>query len=1015
MNELANHGEAEHANISFIPPFDEVVSHHGDAVTAYSCVAPVRTMRGRTAAFVLCLMAPFLGLLCPAALAQAGHWDWVSGSGANAKTVYGTGGVYGTQGVAAPTNVPPIRARAITWIDASGKFWMFGGYTAVNQEYNDLWKYDPSTGYWTWISGPSAGRVPANYGTLGVPAATNIPGGRYGSVSWIDSSGKLWLFGGLGYDSNNTVTDDINDLWVFDPSTGNWTWMGGSTTVRPPDNGMYGTLDTPSANNIPGGRDRAASWLDSNGDLWLYGGNGFAATGTASGELSDLWKLDAKTLQWTWMGGSSAVNQFGSFGTQGTAAAGNHPGGNIGPYTWVDGSGNFWLFGGAGYAKSGSANYLNDLWEYSPSTGLWTWVRGDAATARVGVYGAQGIAAAANQPGGRYSGATWVDGGGNLWLFGGDGEAAASGVKALNDLWEFNPSTGYWIWMGGSSAGNNAAVFSTQGQATSANDPGGRFGEAGWLDSSGNFWFFGGYFNSTTVSNNDFWEYQFPAADLPAFNPVEGNYTVDQSVSISDTTPGAIIYYTTDGTTPTASSTVYTGSLITVNTPQTIQAVATASGYSLSPVASAAYTFTRPTATAPVINPPTGAYAATQTVTITDSTPSHPGATIYYTTDGSTPTVHSPAYGGPFTVTPPAVVQGIAVAYEYSNSAVASAIYTKPTVATPVFNPPAGAYDSTQFVTMTDATPGATIYYTIDGSTPTTNSTIYTGDSITVSQSGTIQVLAVASGYNNSSSRAAYTIIQPTPVLSGISPSYIPTYTASTLTVTGSNFIPGSTVYLNGVLLPTQYVSGTELTAEVAAFQVSDTASGSLAYSITVKTLGAPSVSNAVKIAAVSSNNSSLPITFTPSVATVTAGSSATFNMSVGNAATANVGIILGVPPGATDLFTPTPNSSTAGTFTISTSPTTPKGTYVITVVCGGTVPVTSAAILLPILLLPLLFLRRRMAAKGIWLSLCGGLILAAWSLSLAGCAATGPNGQFGSAGATTFVVNASTVTLTVQ
>jgi hypothetical protein len=69
--------------------------------------------------------------------------------------------------------------------------------------------------------------------------------------------------------------------------------------------------------------------------------------------------------------------------------------------------------------------------------------------------------------------------------------------------------------------------------------------------------------------------------------------------------------------------------------------------------------------------------------------------------------------------------------------------------ATPSFSVPAGMYTSEQSVTITDATAGATIYYTTDGTTPTTNSTMYTG-AITVASSATLQAIAIAPGYTAS-------------------------------------------------------------------------------------------------------------------------------------------------------------------------------------------------------------------------------------------------------------------------
>jgi hypothetical protein len=158
----------------------------------------------------------------------------------------------------------------------------------------------------------------------------------------------------------------------------------------------------------------------------------------------------------------------------------------------------------------------------------------------------------------------------------------------------------------------------------------------------------------------------------PTFSPAAGTYTSIQSVVISDVTTGASIYYTTDGSTPTTSSTLYTGT-ITVSSTETINAIATATGYpASSAVTTAAYTINLPAAT-PVIAPAGGTYTTIQSVTITDSTP---GATIYYTTDGTTPTTTSPTYAGPIRLTATATVQAIATATGYTTSPVASTSFT---------------------------------------------------------------------------------------------------------------------------------------------------------------------------------------------------------------------------------------------------------------------------------------------------------------------------------------------------
>ena len=141
------------------------------------------------------------------------------------------------------------------------------------------------------------------------------------------------------------------------------------------------------------------------------------------------------------------------------------------------------------------------------------------------------------------------------------------------------------------------------------------------------------------------------------------------------------------------------------------------------------------------------------------------GATIYYTTNGTTPTTSSTKYTGPITVSSTETLQAIAAATGYANSAVGSAAYTiaasLPTVPTPEFSPAAGTYNSAQSVSISDATADASIYYTTNGTTPTSSSTAYTGP-IAVSSTETLQAIAVTTG-DSAIASAAYTINSPQP------------------------------------------------------------------------------------------------------------------------------------------------------------------------------------------------------------------------------------------------------------
>jgi N-acetylneuraminic acid mutarotase len=273
-------------------------------------------------------------------------------------------GVYGSLGAAASSNVPGGRDSAVSWIDGSGNLWLFGGAghasTGTGGVLNDLWKFNPTAKTWTWVSGSSTVNAGGVYGTLGTAATGNVPGSRYPAVSWTDSSGNFWLFGGSGYAAGTSGA--LNDLWEFNPTAKTWTWVSGSSTVDA--KGVYGTLGTASASNAPGARSSSVSWVDSSGNLWLFGGGGIDVAG-ASGDLNDLWEFSPTAKTWTWVSGSSTGNAQGVYGTLGTASASNVPGSRAYAVSWIDGSGNLWLFGGGNSSTQGTVDF-NDLWRYQP-------------------------------------------------------------------------------------------------------------------------------------------------------------------------------------------------------------------------------------------------------------------------------------------------------------------------------------------------------------------------------------------------------------------------------------------------------------------------------------------------------------------------------------------------------------------------------------------------------------------------------------------------------------------------
>jgi hypothetical protein len=150
----------------------------------------------------------------------------------------------------------------------------------------------------------------------------------------------------------------------------------------------------------------------------------------------------------------------------------------------------------------------------------------------------------------------------------------------------------------------------------------------------------------------------------------------------------------------------------------------------------------------PVFSVADGTYADTQTVAIS-SAPA--AATIRYTTDGSEPTsTTGTIYTGPVDIGPSfTTLKAIAYRAGLTDSAVTTATYSFET-GSPVFNPGVGAYVDAQNVTITSATPGATIHYTIDGSDPTTTTgTVYTGP-VAISEDTTLKAIAFADGFEDS-------------------------------------------------------------------------------------------------------------------------------------------------------------------------------------------------------------------------------------------------------------------------
>ena len=271
----------------------------------------------------------------------------------------------------------------------------------------------------------------------------------------------------------------------------------------------------------------------------------------------------------------------------------------------------------------------------------------------------------------------------------------------------------------------------------------------------------------------------------PTFSLAAGTYNYAIYLALSDAATGAVIHYTTNGTTPTANSPVYSQPIL-IGITKTIRAIAIASGYAPSAVESAVYTVAYPVAE-PRFSIPGGTYSSPQTVAITDT---QAGAAIYYTTNAQAPTSASTLYTGPIRVSSTEIVRAIAMAPGLPNSVVAPASYViqpaAATAATPTFSLAAGAYPAAITVGIGDATSGAIIYYTTNGTTPATASAVYSA-ALPVSSSTTLKAIAVYPG--ESASPVASSSYQ---ILPESTPVHSPNSTASFFGMNVSGLLNGT-------------------------------------------------------------------------------------------------------------------------------------------------------------------------------------------------------------------------------
>ena len=464
-----------------------------------------------------------------------------------------------------------------------------------------------------------------------------------------------------------------------------------------------------------------------------------------------------------------------------------------------------------------------------------------------------------------------------------------------------------------------------------------------------------------------------------------------QSVTITETVPGATIY-TVNGQLPNTSSSVYSGP-IPVTASETVYVFATAPGYSSNLLLSGRYVITREAAiTWPA--PSAINYGTALGSAQLDATTSIPGTFTYSPAAGTVLTAGSHTLTATFTPT--------------------DSTYYSSTTASVRLTVSQGAPK------ITWVTPATIVYGTLLGAAQLNASASIAGTFAYSPASGSVlpvgnQTLSAmftptdASDYSPATTSVVLPIVNPVPVLSALTPAHATAGgSAFSLSVNGAGFVPSSFVIWGSTALATQYVSATQLTASVPASAIAT--AGTAAVTVETGTPGGGS-SGALQfeLDSASSQGAGSP-NFTTVTATVSSGSSASYSVTLPSSVVSASVSCLDLPAGASCSYA-------NGAVTVATAANTPAGTYVITVVFTETLTGVAAGFFcLPFLVLPLAIRRRRSRGTRRLVLALAALTLMAGGLLFTGCAGGGAGSGGGSIAPTTHQTTSSAaVTLIVQ
>lgn len=442
---------------------------------------------------------------------SSGVWIWIGGN----KTTNHLG-TYGSKGVPSVNNLPGARQNAVAWTDNQGNFWLFGGVgmAAKEDKKNDE---EPGGDHKNDDEGKKDEEDKTDNDNNeeddeedddkknddkddDKDDKDNDDKDNKDDKDDKDNNGRG--NNGRGNNRHDAELESsseglLNDLWMYSPSSHEWTWIGGADRAN--QRGEYGKRMEVSPSNIPGARTMATGWKDNNGNFWLFGGRGYSSASEIS-DLNDVWLFSPALRSWTWMKGSRTHKADAYFGEKGVLSDYNTPAGRSGSAAWTDKTGNLWLYGGGT-----RFDLYSDLWKYNPQANQWVWISGSKNADHAPVFKSKGIADRDGNPGARMMASGWVDAAGNFWLFGGNGYGKQTGTSQINNLWKYDVSTNEWTFVSGEIAAGADPVFGNKGEPGNGNTPAGISNYARWKDKQGLFWIFGG--QSSAGFLNQTWKF----------------------------------------------------------------------------------------------------------------------------------------------------------------------------------------------------------------------------------------------------------------------------------------------------------------------------------------------------------------------------------------------------------------------------------------------------------------------------------------------------------------------------